>query len=551
MTTKILKVLKNSKLNNIYLLGLVLILILTALFIWIFGTNLTFGFTDNAYHLAVARGFTRAGGITTWDFWNSLPLGRPQNYPPLFHLIFADLLKIGFRPEIALKIMMEIFVTGGLALFALGIKKIYNIRVAFLCVLTLVLSIQFICASVTIMPSAMVLFLSPLLIYFFKEKKWVSYIAILTLMFYLHLFLPFIILFALAIYALFFQRKIFLQGLVASLVALILYSPWIIHIFLNNVNSIKYFDSNYQISRYQTSPQINLIFISLAIISLLLLFIKKKIIKHDYFFLILLAFFISLAFFATDRSISGHLWIFVALFTALFIDRFVNKKNLIPQLVLIIFGFTLFSMPYLFFGENIYLNFNQPTLTKIISGNVYSDISKEKKFQELFSEIINNSKDGEAIGTALLDFDGIKLDQGEYQSSAAIYLAANTNRPTINLYQPEYFYRPLPDLTKARLILLNETIDNLTPQYFNQFGYSEPKNIEITQSIKNDFIQINSDMRINSNSTKNIYLYKNKNNDVTKETVPKFVIPFWLANTILGILVGLIIIGTKRKMKKV
>lgn len=551
MTTERLKMLRYIKSINISLLGLFLILTLTTIFIWLFGTNLTLGFTDNAYHLAVAQGFTRAGGITTWDFWNSLPLGRPQNYPPLFHLIFADLLKIGFCPEIALKLMMELFVTGGLAFFALGIKKIYNIRVAFLSVLILAISVQFIGASATIMPSAMVLFLCPLLFYFLKEKKWINYTVILTLMFYLHLFLPFLILFALTLYIILFERKMFLSGLKASLVALVLYSPWLIHILLNGVNSIKYFDSSYQISRYQTSPQINLIFIGLALTSLLFLIIKKKLIKNDYFFLVLLTLFIILAFFATGRTLYGHLWIFIALFTALFLDRYLNKIDFLPYLTFVIFIFTIFSMPYLFFNENIHLNFDQPTVAKIISGSTFSKISKEDRFQKLFSEIKNNSKEGESIGTALVDFDGITLDKGEYQSSVAIYMAANTSRPTINLYQPEYFYRPLPDLSKARLVLLNEKAENLTPLYFNDFGYSSPKDVEITELIKNNFIQIDDDLQINSNSIKNIYLYKNKNNDVIKETVSGFVIPFWLANTLLGLMVGLIIFNArKNKIRK-
>ena len=547
---------KNNQNQLAYLLGLILVLIFVVVFIWLFGTRLTLGFTDNAYHLAVAEGFSRAGGITTWDFWNSLPFGRPQNYPPLFHLILADLLKIGFSTEVALKLMMEIFVVGGLALFAFGISKIYNWRVAFWSVLILSVSVRFICASVTIMPSSMVLFLSPLLFHLFMSKKWVSYIVLLILMLYLHLFVPLIILFSLALYSLLFERKMFLTGLKASLIALALYSPWIIHIFLNGIKNIKYFDLTYPILRYQTAPLINIIFVSLFIVSLIFLIAKKKLIKVDYFFIILLGFFLVMAFLATERTLSGHLWVFIALFTALFFDRFLGKIATLPYLIFIIFTFALYLMPGLIYDRGFYIDFSQVTFTKIILGDAYSATSLEEESQKIFSDIKNNSKSGESIGTALSYFKGNTLDKGEYQSSVSMFLASNANRPTINLYQPEYFYRPLPNLSKARLVLLNERATNLTPQYFTDFGYSSQGAIELTKTIKENFLltstyesnlwRFTENMDIEADLSKDVYLYKKNEGSVIKETIPKFVFPFWLANSILVLFIGLLLFDNKK-----
>ena len=50
---------------------------------------------DIYYHLLTAWGFIKAGGYTTWDFWQYAPIGRPNIYPPLFHIILAMFMKAG------------------------------------------------------------------------------------------------------------------------------------------------------------------------------------------------------------------------------------------------------------------------------------------------------------------------------------------------------------------------------------------------------------------------------------------------------------------------
>lgn len=52
-------------------------------------------FMDIYYHLQSASGFIQAGGYTNWDFWEYAPFGRPNLYPPLFHIILALLMKTG------------------------------------------------------------------------------------------------------------------------------------------------------------------------------------------------------------------------------------------------------------------------------------------------------------------------------------------------------------------------------------------------------------------------------------------------------------------------
>ncbi len=533
---------KNSKpFLSFYLVGLFFVLLMLSILIWRFGTNLTFGFADTAYHLGVAQGFARASGVTIWDFWDSLPIGRPHNYPPLFHLLFADLLKTGLRPEIAVKLMIEFSVVGGMVFFSYGITKLSNARTAFWSVLFLALSIQFIRVSATVMPATIVIFMTPLLFYFFKERKWISYIAATTLMLYLHLFLPFVILLGLAIYIIIFEKKSFWITFKATVLALIFYSPWLIHILLSGFKYIKYFDSNYEITRYQNFPQTNLILLILAIFSLISLIVKRKIENKIYFFLIISILFVVMAFFSTDRMLNGHLLVYLALLAAFLFDYFWAKNKILKYFPLLIAIFCLFKMPNLVFNYKFYIDSDRPTVFQVLFKNSLNSNSLEKTYQKLFLDMKKNSEEGESVGTALSYFDNRVLDPKDYQSNIAIFLAANANRPTINLYQPEYSYRSLPDLASARLVLLNEITNNLTPQYFDNFGYSHLKSMKVIEALKNNFVLIGSYQTTKLGEDNNVgydtHLYRNLRVDPIRETLPRFVFPLWLANVILAVLV--------------
>ena len=55
-------------------------------------------FQDIYYHLAVARSFLQAGGVSTVDFLQYAPFGRPNLYPPLYHVALSAPLSSGSRP---------------------------------------------------------------------------------------------------------------------------------------------------------------------------------------------------------------------------------------------------------------------------------------------------------------------------------------------------------------------------------------------------------------------------------------------------------------------
>lgn len=235
----------HKKESTYYQIALFALLAFVAYYVWQRATNLFFGFDDFSYHLAVAQGFVRAKGIVTWDFWESLPVGRPHNYPPLFHLFLAGLLKLNFSTVTIAKLAIESVVVGDLLIFFFGLKKLFNIKIAFWAVFFSVLSVDFVRMSATVLPSTIIIFCIPLLFCFLKKKKWLGYIALLVLLFYTHLFVPYIILFSFVIYFLIFDRKMIWQFILASAISFVFYLPWFLHVIFSGFSYIKYFDSNF------------------------------------------------------------------------------------------------------------------------------------------------------------------------------------------------------------------------------------------------------------------------------------------------------------------
>ena len=71
----------------------------------------------------MAGGYIRADGPVTWNFWEALPDGRANNYPPIFHIILATMLQLGLDADIVLKSITLITIIGGLIGFFIKSSK--------------------------------------------------------------------------------------------------------------------------------------------------------------------------------------------------------------------------------------------------------------------------------------------------------------------------------------------------------------------------------------------------------------------------------------------
>ena len=518
-----------------FLIGLMLLFLVY--FIWKIGFGIPSSFTDLSFHLATAQGFSRAGGIVTWDFWESLPFGRPHNYPPLFHLVLASFLKTGLTPTIAIKLMMELTVVGGMAIYAWGLNKLFNIKVAFYAIVLLIFSSHFIELSATVMPATIVTFLVPALLYFALNKKWLSYLLLLVIMFYLHLFMPYFVLISMLIYVIFFERKIIKPFLIVSLISFILYLPWLIHIILGGWEYIKYFDVNTGPDIWNKYVLINFIAVILTIFGAIILVIKRKQLSKRYFFFFILALVIlSPSFIIAGRLLDSHFLVFAVVLSTIVIAE-IWQNHLKVFLILLFFMYCWFT-PTLIVGD-----INKITLSPSIIN--YKNIKYLRVFNDPnqnYSPIINSiskkSQKGDTITTLATTFENSSVDR-HYQLSISNIFASYTNLATLNLRQPEIYHRPLPDVTKTKFLLASLPLDKLDSTFFSNFGYTNPE--VVAEFVKNNFQPI-SDVSPDFNTT--LYCLYNTN-DTYHEQMPNFIFPLWLGSGILLVFIGIILYDNK------
>lgn len=544
-----------------FLIGAMLLFLVY--FIWKIGFGIPSSYTDLSFHLSTAQGFARAGGITTWDFWESLPLGRPHNYPPLFHLVLASIMKTGLSPSIAVKVMMELTVVGGLAIYAWGLTKIFDIRVAFWSVFLLFLSSHFVQLSATVMPATIVTFLVPALLYFALEKKWLSYSLTLIIMFYLHLYMPYFVLFSLLIYIIFFQKKIFKSFLLFSSIAFVAYLPWLIHILLGGWSYIKYLDSSTAPDMWKGYTLVNLLVVMLTIGSTLtLIFKRKKISEHYSFFLIIAIVMLAPSFMVASRVLNSHFLVFAAVLSTIAIIKIWESH--FQSLLAIPFVFYCWLTPILITGtkgETNDISFSPVFMTEIRGGTyaLYlapSTINVDnfllyrtgadpaQRFSPIINAINRKANPGDTITTIATGLDGDLIDKN-YQLSISNIFASYTNLATLNLRQPEIYHKPLPDITRSKYLITNLSTIELNSTFFSNMGYSNSD--ELADFVKDNFQAISY---ISSDFDIQTTLYCLYNTATTeREQIPNHRFPLYAGDGLLVVFIG-IIYYENRKTKK-
>ena len=85
---------------------------------------------DIPYHMAVTKGFQEAGGVTTWDFWDYAPVGRPHIYPPLLHVVMSLMLDVGMSMELTATLLCLIMFPLILLCLWWAMRKLFGSRAA-------------------------------------------------------------------------------------------------------------------------------------------------------------------------------------------------------------------------------------------------------------------------------------------------------------------------------------------------------------------------------------------------------------------------------------
>lgn len=187
-------------------------------------------FVDIYYHFSVAKAFDLANGIVLHDFWEYSPFGRPHLYPPLFHILMLTFMKIGIKVQFLMKfisfLMFPLMQVTSWIIF----RKLFNKKIAFYTILLLSSSYSFYWFQTNMLPACLAIIFSILIFYLIENKKYISASLVLTLSFYTHLGISVITALSLLIYALLRKERLKL-AIKTVLISLILYIPWLIHIF--------------------------------------------------------------------------------------------------------------------------------------------------------------------------------------------------------------------------------------------------------------------------------------------------------------------------------
>ena len=189
-------------------------------------------FLDSYYHLGVIQGFQQTNGLVLHDFWEAAPEGRVHLYPPLFHLLWVPLARMG----VPLLFMAKLWSWMGLPLLLLlawiVFSEIATPRMACLSVLALATPYSFFLSAVNYAPANLVLAGALGLILAVLKKRWLAGGLLLGLTFLLHAGLPWLLAAGLILYALI--EPSFRKTVAATLsVGILAASPWLIHLGLH------------------------------------------------------------------------------------------------------------------------------------------------------------------------------------------------------------------------------------------------------------------------------------------------------------------------------
>jgi len=188
-------------------------------------------FIDTYYHMAVIEGFAQAGGITTRAFWEMAPGGRVHIYPPSLHAIGYFFHLLGVSPGTYMTLVSASFYGGCLLTTWIWLRRVIGARSALLALALLCGPSAFFWTQATFQAAAGVMVLAPLALLALESERFLACGVLNLVAMAMHpmgLFLPP----ALVINTLLRRKKLW-AGLLAASVPVLLYGPWLAHVWAN------------------------------------------------------------------------------------------------------------------------------------------------------------------------------------------------------------------------------------------------------------------------------------------------------------------------------
>ncbi|OGX30614.1 MAG: hypothetical protein A3D27_01415 [Omnitrophica WOR_2 bacterium RIFCSPHIGHO2_02_FULL_46_37] len=204
-------------------------------------------FMDIFYHILTAWGFIQAGGYSGWDFWQYAPAGRIHIYPPLLHIVLAFFIKSGISKIILVKFLETAAPISFMLTLWYFVKRNYNSRLAFFCILMLGSSFSFYSSLSNYLPATMSMLFGFLGLHQFLKKQVIRSGLLLALCFYTHIGMSWFFALSLILYGLFDKRYIRTSFAIFAF-ALILSAPMLYkqlaglrYISISGIGNEKYF----------------------------------------------------------------------------------------------------------------------------------------------------------------------------------------------------------------------------------------------------------------------------------------------------------------------
>lgn len=189
-------------------------------------------FMDIYYHLLIANEFNQAGGFVTHDFLQYAPLGRPHLYPAFFHFLIMLLIKSGLTPLFIARLTDAIIFPLLLTTIWYFMRTLFYPRVAFFSVLLGASLYSFYLATTNFIPATLALILGLLAIVSEEKDRLISSAILLSLSFYTHVQIPWVMVIAFLLYGIFNRNKL-KKCLFILALAITLALPMLFYIFKN------------------------------------------------------------------------------------------------------------------------------------------------------------------------------------------------------------------------------------------------------------------------------------------------------------------------------
>ncbi|KYK37702.1 MAG: hypothetical protein AYK18_01705 [Theionarchaea archaeon DG-70] len=191
---------------------------------------------DTPYHLLMGKMFADYDTVMLWDYYEYAPIGRPNLYPPLEHILIwwlHDLTGVDYW-NIGRFISLIQYPLPLLTVWVFS-RKLFNPVTALASVVVLSVNLEFWFWQVSVAPTALIVSLFPLFLYSFYRKKVIISIVLLTSFLYLHLGLPYVVILSVFIFSVLSLHKTteyIKQFAVVTGLSVVLFLPWTIHILM-------------------------------------------------------------------------------------------------------------------------------------------------------------------------------------------------------------------------------------------------------------------------------------------------------------------------------